>query len=107
MDDSGLLDGTSANDTIPVTDTAPEYPYPIGEQTAIWEPCSLHEGEDDGRAECATLELPLFWNDQDDGRTLGIRAKRLRAKGESEAQLWLLAGGPGQSGTWTKQGVAK
>ena len=78
----------------------PEYAYPVEATVATWAPCSLYEGEDDGLAECADVEMPLFWNDLDDERTLAVRAKRLLAAEPSEAQLWLLAGGPGQSGTW-------
>lgn len=78
---------------------APPYVYPIEEMEANWDPCSLHEGANDGLAECATLEMPLFWDKLDDSRTIGIRAKRLLSEKKSEGQVWLLAGGPGQSGT--------
>lgn len=93
--DAGVPDGG---------DDDPQYAYPIEGIAVEWEECSLNEGEDDGLAQCTVVEMPLFWNDIEDGRTLGVRAKRLLAQGESEAQLWLLAGGPGQAGTWDMPG---
>ncbi|MBI5535801.1 MAG: alpha/beta fold hydrolase [Deltaproteobacteria bacterium] len=76
-------------------DAPPDSPY-AGIQV-LWEPCSLYEGADDGLAECATVSMPLYWR-KPDGRTIGIRAKRLKAKTQPHAQMWLLHGGPGASG---------
>jgi pimeloyl-ACP methyl ester carboxylesterase len=72
--------------------------YPIGGVDVVWEPCSLHDGDDDGLAECATTAMPLVWDDPTSG-TFDVRAKRLLAAGQAETQLWLLHGGPGASGT--------
>lgn len=69
------------------------------EPELAWMTCSLHEEQDDGRAECATLDAPLFWDDAADSRRFTSYAKRLRTGGEAPtAQLWLLHGGPGASG---------
>ncbi|MDP8222557.1 MAG: alpha/beta fold hydrolase [Candidatus Lernaella stagnicola] len=63
-----------------------------------WFPCSLYEGLDDGRAECAATQMPMHWLEPDD-RTFTVYAKRLPAEGKAAtAQLWLLHGGPGASG---------
>ena len=75
-------------------------PASLDDVDVTWTPCPLYEGAegaDGGLAECATVEMPLFW-DADDGRTFEVRAKRLLAQGESTGQLWLLHGGPGASG---------
>jgi pimeloyl-ACP methyl ester carboxylesterase len=71
--------------------------FPIQGFNAVWSPCSLHDGEDDGLAECAEVAMPLFWSNPD-GRTLTVAAKRLLSKGQAKRQLWLLHGGPGASG---------
>jgi len=78
---------------------------PVGEGYAIhdvvvdWQPCSLIDGQDDGMAECAMVEMPLFWGD-DDGQIFETYAKRLVNPGRTPSgQLWLLHGGPGAAGT--------
>jgi pimeloyl-ACP methyl ester carboxylesterase len=72
-----------------------------GDALAVdWQPCPLVAGEDSDLAECAHVELPLFW-EEGDPRTLSIGAKRYRAEGPAKAQLWLLQGGPGASGVRT------
>lgn len=65
-----------------------------------WSPCSLEEGAEDGLAECGTAQIPLFW-EADDGRTLTVGVKRWLAGRTGSAQLWLIQGGPGASGTMT------
>lgn len=97
-DDGG---GAALPDGGPDAGPGSEWPYPIDSVAPVWEQCSLFEGEADGRAECATVMAPLFWDDPDDGRKVPITAKRLLAAGEADAQLWLLAGGPGQSGLYS------
>lgn len=67
--------------------------------TGLWTKCSLHEGQSDGRAHCASVEMPLHWSTPDEGRSITVGAKRLPAASERSAQLWLLHGGPGASGT--------
>ncbi len=48
-------------------------------------------------AECATVELPLRWNEPD-GETIELFVKRLAADEPARGQLWVLQGGPGSSG---------
>jgi pimeloyl-ACP methyl ester carboxylesterase len=76
------------------------WPYPIDSIEATWHSCSLYEGEDDGLAECAAVEMPLDWSDEGNGRTFVVVAKRLLAATESDLQIWLLDGGPGAAGTY-------
>ncbi len=64
-----------------------------------WTTCSLFEGESDGRAQCAEMEVPRRW-DADDGRRFTVFAKRIpAATADPEGQVWLLEGGPGGSGS--------
>jgi len=64
-----------------------------------WTACSLYEGEEDGRAECAFMEVPFRWG-EDDGRRFTVMAKRVtRMVGVLDGQIWLLEGGPGGAGT--------
>jgi pimeloyl-ACP methyl ester carboxylesterase len=62
-----------------------------------WESCSLFEGQNDGRAECAFIDAPLFYGDTTNNRSISIGVKRYMAGGESEGQIWLLQGGPAAS----------
>ena len=62
-----------------------------------WEPCSLVPGANDGLAECASVEMPLF-HDDPEGPTISIAVKRLRAQNTSRGQFWFIDGGPGDSG---------
>lgn len=71
--------------------------FDFGGFAVEWQPCSLYEGEDDGLAECAEVQMPLHWSSRE-GKTIGVAAKRLLAQGEAKRQLWLLHGGPGASG---------
>ncbi|MFP6639521.1 MAG: alpha/beta hydrolase, partial [Myxococcota bacterium] len=67
-----------------------------------WSPCSLEPGADDGLAECAEVVMPLRWEFPEDPGTFRTAAKRLLSGGPVvEGQLWLLARGPGDSGTLT------
>ncbi|MCP4675597.1 MAG: alpha/beta hydrolase [Deltaproteobacteria bacterium] len=82
--------GTDA-ETAMVTD------YPIDDVEVDWFSCSLYEGKDDGRAECSSTPMPLFW-DKVDGQTIDVYSKRLIPRDVAgDTQLWLLAGGPGFS----------
>ncbi|MCL4233659.1 MAG: alpha/beta hydrolase [Deltaproteobacteria bacterium] len=67
------------------------------------QPCSLEEGAGDGLAECGTAQVPLFWENPDDGRTIEVAAKRwlAEAKSTGAGQIWLIQGGPGASGMMT------
>jgi len=61
-------------------------------------PCSLQTGGDDGRAECANVEMPLDWDAVGSG-TINFFVKRLPGRGAGpRRQLWLLQGGPGGAG---------
>jgi pimeloyl-ACP methyl ester carboxylesterase len=83
-----------------------------------WTNCSLFTGEAPGErpeydadsdagapevppapaAKCATVALPVYWNDPR-GSTLSWFVKKLPAREPSRGQLWLLQGGPGAPGT--------
>jgi len=80
------------DDTDPGPDDSDPEPIEV-----TWQICSLYEGAGDDRAECAEVQMPLFYDSKDE-RTAPVYVKRLLASGESEGQLWLLHGGPGASG---------
>lgn len=86
---------------------APEPRYRVSEAdfaglSVEWSPCSLEPGADDGLAECAEVVVPLRWEFPEDPGTFKTVAKRLLSSGDdAEGQIWLLAGGPGDSGTLT------
>ena len=62
-----------------------------------WHPCSLHEGEDDARAECTTATVPLDHGTRTGAIEIGV--KRLKAPQQpARGQIWFLTGGPGDSG---------
>jgi pimeloyl-ACP methyl ester carboxylesterase len=63
-----------------------------------WFRCSLFPGQDDGIADCAETQMPRRWDDPH-GPTVPIYVKRLLTEVPATGQLWLLAGGPGGSGT--------
>jgi hypothetical protein len=69
------------------------------EATAVtFAPCSLVTGGSDGRAECATVDVPLDW-DNPSGRRASFFVKRLRGSAPGpHKQMWLLQGGPGGAG---------
>ncbi len=69
----------------------------------VWQPCSLDEDAGDQLAECGTAQVPLFWEDPEDGRTIEVAAKRwlADAKSPGAGQIWLIQGGPGASGMMT------
>ena len=85
-------------DSVPdETENNPDFHFPIENTEVNWFPCSFHEGEDDNEGECAAVEVPLDWRN-DDGQVFTTYVKRRLAEGESEGQLWFLHGGPGGSG---------
>ncbi len=88
--DSDLND-TEAPD---IDSDSSKYPYPFESVKPEWKPC-----EDNAKFECAATTMPLFWRNGEDKRTISVYAKRLLSKSNSKAQLWLLHGGPGASGT--------
>jgi pimeloyl-ACP methyl ester carboxylesterase len=80
-------------------DGRPAPPLPaFGDIEVEWFRCSLYPGKDDGIADCAETQMPRSWDDPH-GPTVPIYAKRLLTEVPATAQLWLLAGGPGGSGT--------
>ncbi len=62
-----------------------------------WTPCSLDPGADDGLAECLTVSMPLD-HESPGAETFDVALKRVRHP-DAVAQLWFVAGGPGDSGT--------
>jgi len=66
------------------TDTAPD----------PWKPCA---GSPDKITTCATFELPLDWS-KPEGPKVPIFVKRYRPSKKPRGSIWMLAGGPGQSG---------
>jgi pimeloyl-ACP methyl ester carboxylesterase len=70
---------------------------PQTENDVAWEECPLQV---DGRGpptQCATVELPLWWDDPD-GAAITSFAQRHLATGGASRILWMLPGGPGQTG---------
>ncbi len=104
LTDSGSGDDDSGADSGPPPDAGVDaggeiQEFPIEDITVEWFPCSLHEGYDDGLAECSATKMPFRWG-IDDARTFTVYAKRLKSTAtETDGQLWLLEGGPGGSGT--------
>ena len=47
--------------------------------------------------ECARIEAPLDYSEPGDG-TVELFVRKFRAEGDTVGQLWLVAGGPGESG---------
>ncbi len=62
-------------------------------QLSTWTRCSLAPGANDGRAECATADVPLDW-DRPDGRRISLSLKRLPAGEPETGQYWILDGPP-------------
>jgi hypothetical protein len=62
-----------------------------------WVECSIVPDENDGLAECASVEMPLV-HAKPDSATIDIAVIRLRATEPSRGQLWFIEGGPGASG---------
>lgn len=74
-----------------------ESPGPAGDTEVQWTPCALETGGTEHDAECATVSMPLDW-DNPKGSTIDLFVKRQRAAQPSGRQVWLLAGGPGGPG---------
>lgn len=69
----------------------------ILDQTLVWNSCSLVTGANDGRGQCATVQVPLNWNNP--GQTIPFFVKRALGAGKgTHKQIWMISGGPGQSG---------
>jgi pimeloyl-ACP methyl ester carboxylesterase len=91
-DDDDNSDDDDASDDDDSTD-------PFDQLVVEWVPCSLYDGLDDGRAECASTEMRFDWDDPDSGPFTSYAKRLLSNSKASEGQLWLLHGGPGASGT--------
>ncbi|MEN0061380.1 MAG: alpha/beta fold hydrolase [Myxococcota bacterium] len=61
-----------------------------------WEPCPLRADERGQPTQCTTTAMPLWWDDPE-GDTVELFAQRHLSAG-GERVLWLLPGGPGQTG---------
>jgi len=77
----------------PVSETQPASGF---KGVVRWSPCTSDPTD---VAECAQLMAPYHWQNPGAQPTLQIAAKRIRATNPSGRMLWLLAGGPGISGT--------
>jgi pimeloyl-ACP methyl ester carboxylesterase len=87
----------------PVADE--ELPEAFLEQQIAWEECPLYEAyEGEGMAECASLTVPLYYDDIG-GEQGKVQVKRLPALEPATRQLYILQGGPGLSGTATMGGL--
>lgn len=74
-------------------------PNGIPENVAGFAGTNTLEGFASAKAECATTKMPASWGSSD-GKTIDVFLKRYRAaKQPARGQLWLLAGGPGESGS--------
>ncbi len=91
--DSGPGDPDASTDAADVDDTA----QPGFALEVAWSSCSLFSEGSDMRAECADIEVPLHWDDRD-GERITVFLKRYRGA-EGGGQVWILPGGPGQSGS--------
>ena len=90
-----LADSTDppAHRPLGATEPAAEVSQPI-----LFEKCSLETGGQDGRAECANVEVPLDWSAPAASKVTFF-VKRLRGTSSApHRQLWLLQGGPGNAG---------
>lgn len=63
-------------------------------QKANWGKC---EDPKYSKAECATIEVPLKWNEPE-GKTINLLISRLKASGQSKGSILVNPGGPGGSG---------
>jgi pimeloyl-ACP methyl ester carboxylesterase len=69
--------------------------------TLHWSPCDDVPASDVPASglpvECAQIPVPIDW-EAPDGRTISYNLRRIRARGPRRGQLWMLSGGPGESG---------
>jgi len=68
-----------------------------GQSGADWQKCSLITDGNDGSAQCATFSMPALRDDASAG-AVDVFVKRVAATAPRRGSLWLLSGGPGQSG---------
>src|SRR3954464_15061773 len=72
------------------TDTTP---VPIA-----WSPCANEKAIPGAEVECAFVEAPLDY-DLPGSERLTLEVRHLKSRAPARAQLWLLAGGPGDAAT--------
>lgn len=70
---------------------------PQGDGPIAWEPCALRHDGKGQPTQCATTGMPLVWDDPD-GPSIELFAQRHLRRGGASRVLWMLAGGPGQTG---------
>jgi pimeloyl-ACP methyl ester carboxylesterase len=68
----------------------------------LFRPCVLSSADRTVAAGCALAEVPLH-HDDPNGPTLSLYVERILASGASDAQVWLVEGGPGMPGTALQQ----
>lgn len=64
-----------------------------GDDPIMWEPCPVFTGGQGNDAECATVDVPIDWDDPG-GDTIELFVKRVLG-GDPGPQVWFLMGGPG------------
>ena len=70
---------------------------PLNEGDLSWEPCPLRFDGKGPPSQCVTTEMPLRWSDPS-GEQIDLFAQRWLAGKDSSRAIWMLPGGPGQSG---------
>lgn len=70
---------------------------PVVDGGVRWATCALQVDGKGPPTQCATIDLPL-WPDEPDGPTIELFAQRHLADGGGDRVLWMLPGGPGQTG---------
>lgn len=79
-------------------DASSPFPVELLEQEVVWGPCVLDDAKEQGEAECADVDVSLYWDRPEEG-TIPIHLKRHGGSGAPARQLWMLDGGPGGAGT--------
>ncbi|MBX2797813.1 MAG: alpha/beta hydrolase [Myxococcales bacterium] len=69
---------------------------PLTEGELSWEPCALQVDDKGPTTQCTTAQMPLWW-DEPDADQIELFAQRHLSKAGDQV-LWLLPGGPGQTG---------
>ncbi len=75
-----------------------DFPESLLSQKVQWQNCFLDDNKEEGDAQCALIEVPLYWNNSD-GDRIKIHVKRTPPSGNSKRQFFMLDGGPGGAGT--------
>ncbi len=75
-----------------------KFPEKLMQQPVEWVECRLFDNKERPLAECADIQVPLYWS-KPDGETITIHIKRLLGGKNAKKQLYMLQGGPGGSST--------